>query len=107
DIVWQGKTVGYLGYVPRPQVLESIEQIYLRRQHLTFGAIGIGMLMAALLLGAGLAHWLTRRIGTLAGAAGRLAAGDYAVRVPAGGHDELARLARDFNALAEALGAAQ
>ena len=49
--------MGYLGYVPRPEVLESIERLYLRRQHVAFGAIGIGMLAAALLLGAGLA-WL-------------------------------------------------
>jgi two-component system sensor histidine kinase BaeS len=107
EIRWQGKLVGHLGYIPRPAVLESIERIYLQRQHLAFGAIGIGMLMAALLLGAGLAHWLTRRISTLAQAAGSLRDGRYDVRVRAGGNDELARLGRDFNALAQALGAAQ
>lgn len=106
-IDWQGKTVGYLGYIPRPDVLESIEQLYLRRQHLTFGAIGVAMLAASLLLGAGLAHWLTRRIRPLASAAGSLTEGNYEVRVPASGHDELSRLGRDFNQLAAALGAAQ
>jgi two-component system sensor histidine kinase BaeS len=106
-IDWRGRTVGYLGYIPRPDVLESIERIYLQRQHFAFGAIGIGMLMAALLLGAGLAHWLTRRISRLGQAAGSLREGNYDVRVRVGGSDELARLGRDFNALAEALGAAQ
>ncbi len=106
-IEWQGKTVGYLGYIPRPDVLESIERIYLQRQHFAFGAIGIGMLIAALLLGAGLAHWLTRRISHLAQTAGSLRDGNYDARVRVGGNDELARLGRDFNALAEALGAAQ
>ena len=106
-IDWRGRTVGYLGYIPRPDVLESIEQLYLERQHFTFAAIGIGMLAAALLLGAGLAHWLTRRISSVALAADSLRQGNYDVRVAVRGHDELARLARDVNALAEALGAAQ
>jgi two-component system sensor histidine kinase BaeS len=102
-----GKTVGYLGYIPRPDVLESIERLYLQRQHLTFGAIGIGMLMAALLLGAGLSHWLSRRIRNLEKAARSLSEGNYDVRLEVRGRDELSLLARDFNALAEALAAAQ
>jgi two-component system, OmpR family, sensor histidine kinase BaeS len=49
------RTVGYLGYVPRPEIVASIESAYVRRQHLAFGAIAGGMLLAALGLGAGLA----------------------------------------------------
>jgi two-component system sensor histidine kinase BaeS len=93
--------------VPRPEVLESIERLYLQRQHLAFGAIGIGMLMAALLLGAGLALWLSRRIRSLAQATASLIQGNYDVRLKPSGHDELARLARDFNALAETLAASR
>src|SRR5690348_3478748 len=64
------------------------------------------MLVAALLLGAGLAHWLSRRIRSLAEATNSLIRGNYAVRVQPTGHDELARLAADFNTLAGTLDAA-
>jgi two-component system, OmpR family, sensor histidine kinase BaeS len=106
-IATEHRIVGYLGYVPRPEVLESIERLYLQRQHGAFATIALGMLGAALLLGAGLAHWLSRRIDGLAGATRRLIEGDYAVRLQPAGHDELARLARDFNVLAQTLAAAQ
>jgi two-component system sensor histidine kinase BaeS len=102
-IAWQARTVGYLGYVPRPEVLESIERLYLQRQRLAFGAIAVGMLMAALLLGAGLAQWLSKRIRALARATGSLIHGNYDARLEPSGHDELDRLARDFNTLAETL----
>src|SRR5439155_4357804 len=60
------KIVGYLGYVPRPDVLESLERLYLSRQHGAFAAIALGMLAAALLLGAGLSTWLAGRIHSFA-----------------------------------------
>jgi len=106
-IVPQSETVGYLGYVPRPEVIASIERVYLRRQNLAFTAIAGGMLATALLLGAGLAYWLTRRVRVLAAAAHALIEGDYGVRLDVRGHDELAQLARDFNALASTLAAAR
>jgi len=106
-IVWRDATVGYLGYVPRPEVLESIERLYVQRQHFAFGAIAIGMLMAALLLGAGLSHWLSRRIRLLARATDSMIQGNYEVRVAPSGHDELGRLGRDLNALAQTLAASR
>jgi two-component system, OmpR family, sensor histidine kinase BaeS len=106
-IDWQQRTVGYLGYVPRPDVLESIERLYLRRQHGAFAAIALGMLAAALLLGAGLSQWITRRVRRLADATDSLTRGNYAVRLDPDGQDELARLAIGFNTLAATLGAAQ
>ncbi|HEX6317782.1 MAG TPA: ATP-binding protein [Burkholderiales bacterium] len=106
-IEWQAKPVGYLGYVPRPEALASIERLYLRRQHYAFAAIGLGMLAAALLLGAGLSGWLSRRIRHLAGATDSLIRGNYDVRLRPEGNDELARLARHFNTLAETLAAAR
>ncbi|HEX2827271.1 MAG TPA: ATP-binding protein [Burkholderiales bacterium] len=102
-ITVQNATVGYLGYVPRPEVIASIERAYLTRQRLAFGTVAIGMLVAALLLGAGLAYWLTRRITVLARGTHALIQGDYEARVAARGHDELAQLARDFNTLAATL----
>ncbi|HEY0336186.1 MAG TPA: histidine kinase dimerization/phospho-acceptor domain-containing protein, partial [Burkholderiales bacterium] len=106
-IAVNGRTVGYLGYVPRPEIIASIERVYLQRQRVAFGSIAIGMVGAALVLGAGLAYWLTRRIRLLARGTNALIRGDYAVRLDAPGHDELAQLARDFNMLATTLGTAQ
>jgi len=106
-IVVAGDTVGYLGYVPRPDIVASVERVYVQRQHVAFGAIAIGMLAAALLLGAGLAYWLTRRVRALARGTDALRHGDYTARLDAHGHDELAQLARDFNALATTLAASQ
>lgn len=102
-----GTTVGYLGYVPRLQFLQSIESVYLGRQHLTFGALAIGMLLASLLLGAGLAYWLTRRIRFLARATDALIHGRYDLQLEDPGHDELAQLARDLNTLSATLAAAR
>jgi two-component system, OmpR family, sensor histidine kinase BaeS len=101
------KIVGYLGYLPRPDVLESLERLYLSRQHGAFAAIALGMLAAALLLGAGLSSWLAGRIHRLADATQSLIQGNYGVRLQAKGHDELARLASDFNTLAQTLEAAR
>ena len=103
----QGATVGFLGYVPRPEIIESIERVYLQRQRVAFGSIAIGLLIAALVLGAGLAYWLTRRIRVLARGTHALIEGDYEARIPARGADELAQLARDFNTLAATLGRAR
>src|SRR5215470_16097559 len=43
-----GTVVGYLGYVPRVELVQSLERVYLRRQHQAFAAVAIGMVVAAL-----------------------------------------------------------
>ena len=106
-IMSQGRIAGYLGYVPRPELLESIETVYLTRQHVTFGALALGMLLASLALGAGLAWWLTGRIRALAGGTQALIQGHYDQRLETRGQDELAQLARNFNTLAATLAAAR
>ena len=106
-IAHDGHTVGYLGHVPRTGLLESIETLYLARQHLTFGVLAGAMLTASLLLGAGVSYWITRRVRRLAATAQALTAGDYSQRLDASGNDELAQLARDFNLLAHTLESAR
>jgi len=46
---------------------------------------------------------MTRRIATIQSVSRRLADGDFARRIPVRGHDELAELAEDFNAMAESI----
>jgi len=104
-IEWRDSVVGYLGYVPRPQFVESINRVFSERQNRKFVAVALGMLGAGLLLGAGLAHWLTKRILAVGRGTASLIQGDYDVRLAAMGHDELAQLAGDFNKLAATLAA--
>jgi len=101
------RVVGYLGYVPRIERLQSLERVYLRRQHQAFLAVAIGMVAAAFILAAGLAYWLSRRVRAMVHTTNALIRGDYSVRLAPHGHDELAQLARDFNTLAVTLAAAQ
>lgn len=106
-IAVDGATVGYLGYLPRLQVLESLERVFAVQQNRRFAAIAIGLLAAVLLNAALIAAWLGRRLAPLREGATALARGDYAMRLPAAGHDEVAQLAADFNRMAEALETAQ
>ena len=106
-IMSDGRVVGYLGYVPRVERLQSLERVYLSRQRLAFAAVALGMVLAALVLAGGLAYWLTRRVRALVQTTNALIGGDYSARLAPRGHDELAQLGRDFNTLAATLAAAQ
>jgi two-component system sensor histidine kinase BaeS len=101
------QVVGYLGYIPRLRLVESLESITAKQQSRRLGVIGLGMLAAVLLNAFLIASWLSRRLHALGQGATALARGDYSTRIPVQGHDELARLANDFNHLAVALEAAQ
>jgi len=101
------QVVGYLGYIPRLQLVQSLESITRQQQLDRIKVIGLGMFAAVLIIAWLLANWLSRRLSRLGQGATALARGDYATRIPVQGHDELARLAGDFNHLAEALEAAQ
>jgi PAS domain S-box-containing protein len=74
-------------------------------------AVGVGGLLALIVVVAAFGAYVARRIArpvrAMTGAAERMAAGDLAVRVPAGGAGELDRLARAFNAMAGSLAEAQ
>lgn len=99
-----GRTVGTLLPLPRP----SSERAANRREtlvridrRLLVVASGVGVL--ALVLGALLARRIVHPVEALADAARDLGAGDLARRVQAVSGDELGRLGRAFNEMAEAL----
>jgi len=102
-----GRVVGYLGYVPRLKTVASLEKLFSAQQNRKFAAIAVGMLLAGLVISAFLSHWLARRIRRLAQGTHALIQGRYGVRIESQGHDELARLAQDFNQLAHTLESAQ
>ncbi len=101
------RTVGYLGYVPRLQMVASLERVFSAQQNNKFLAIAIGLLAAVVLTAAAIANWLSRRLSVLGAGTAALTRGDYTARIPVQGQDELARLGGDFNRLAETLEAAQ
>jgi two-component system, OmpR family, sensor histidine kinase BaeS len=102
-----GRTVGFLAYVPRLQMVTSLERLFSAQQSRRFGAIAIGMIAAVLANAALISQWLARRLRAVSQGAAALARGDYATRLAVHGDDELERLAGDFNRLAAALEAAQ
>jgi two-component system, OmpR family, sensor histidine kinase BaeS len=104
-IEYEGRLIGHIGYIPRLEIFESLGRLYSEQQNARFAALALGMLAAALLLGAGLAYWLSLRIRTLGQGTAALIQGDYDIQLQAQGQDELAQLARDFNKLATTLSA--
>jgi signal transduction histidine kinase len=66
--------------------------------------VGLGTLALSGLLAVFLARSITGPVVAVTRASERLAAGDYAARVPVTGDAETARLARAFNAMAERIG---
>lgn len=102
-----GQLVGHLAWLPRLQVVASLEQAFRAQQRRSFAVMAVGWLLAMLVAAAGLAHWLSRRLQGLQAAAHAWAGGDYGHRIPETGHDELARLAHDLNGLAATLAEAQ
>jgi two-component system sensor histidine kinase BaeS len=106
-ITSQGHVVGYLGRTPRRELVASLEGAISAQQGRQFAVIAAGMLGAVLVNAAVISGWLGRRLVVLGAAAAAVAQGDYAVRLPHQGHDELARLADDFNRMASSLQAAQ
>ncbi len=95
-----GRIVGYLGQPPHRDLTEIHELRFVQQQKLTMTLVAVIVLLVSALLSLPLAHRLVRPIKEIAAATHRLAAGEYAVRVPAAASDEIGRLARDFNELA-------
>ncbi|WP_017429698.1 HAMP domain-containing histidine kinase [Vreelandella jeotgali] len=95
--------IGSLGFRPPQQIMKRMESRFLDRQRSNLSLIVVSLGIASLLLAGGLSWWLGRRARALAAGALRLTKGDYHIRLPVRGRDELSRLARDFNVLAYTL----
>ena len=99
-VLHQGQVVGYLGLLPRKQLSDESQLRFLKQQKLTLAMIAGFVVLVAAGLSLPLANRLLRPVRSLAAATNRLAAGDFAIRVPVTSSDEMGHLARDFNALA-------
>jgi two-component system sensor histidine kinase BaeS len=98
-----GQVVGYLAIVPGPALSELGELRVLERQRSTLAVVAVAMVALSGILALLLAGRLVRPVRAFQAASRELAAGNYAARVNVHGKDELGRLGRDLNALAEAL----
>jgi two-component system sensor histidine kinase BaeS len=103
----EGQQVGTLGYRPPEQLMARMDRIFLARQQRNLGIIVSALAFTSLLLAGSLSWWLGRRTRSMALATRRLTGGDYSIRLPERGRDELSRLAQDFNVLAVTLEASR
>lgn len=97
------RVVGYLGLLPLKHLSDEHQLRFMKEQRLALSLGGAMLVLVAMGLSLPLASRLVRPIRALATATDRLAAGQYAIRVPVTSTDELGQLARDFNALALSL----
>ncbi len=96
DYATEGTPTGRIVLI-RPAKLRFSE---LRPFLISLVVAGLGGAALASLLSLALARRLTRPIGRLSDATGRVAAGEPGVQVPVDGSDELAQLGHSFNAMA-------
>ncbi|GGN89130.1 hypothetical protein GCM10010112_73280 [Actinoplanes lobatus] len=96
-----GKRIGavILEYTP---IYEQMMASTRTAQTITMVSSAVVILLV-LALGVGLSGSLIRRITSLTAAVRTIRTGDYSLRVPPDGRDEIGRLARAFNAMAEQL----
>lgn len=105
-ILLTGQTVGWL--IADPLMLhgvtDSAAQEFLARvnRSILLAALAAGAI--ALALGFILFRQITAPLNSLAAATDKIAAGDLTARAPVHGDDEIARVARSFNAMADNLG---
>src|SRR5690625_2788337 len=95
--------VGWLVISPYTRLTDAVDLQFEAQQR---RVAWLGALLAVVLAGLTavlLARWFVAPLQRVAAASRQLGAGDYRVRVPISGRDELASLGRDFNRLATAL----
>ncbi len=102
-VIVEGRTVGWVVLAEFESVASTGAHRFQNTQRRAAWVIGI----IAIALAGSIAWWLTRSVlapmRRIANATHRLAGGDYTLRVPVSSDDEVGRLARDFNHLAETL----
>jgi two-component system sensor histidine kinase BaeS len=102
-VIVDERIVGWVGRAPLRRLSSAAEESFEEQQQLAAWAIAALALALAGALAIVLARAFLVPLKRLAQATHRIAGGDYATRVEPHADDELGRLARDFNRLAETL----
>ncbi|MBJ7313229.1 ATP-binding protein [Rugamonas sp. CCM 8940] len=105
DIKVDGRVVGRMRLMPLRQASGSDPSatVFLRGQLQTILLLAVALIALALLAAIWLARHLLRPVAELHKVTAKLAQGQFSARAPLVSRDELADLARDVNAMAEAL----
>ena len=98
-----GERIGELALIPGPLIHEQGELRFKERQTTAIVVIALGMILLSAAFAYPLSKRLSRPVLGFRDTARRLAAGDFGARVSTTGRDELGRLGRDLNVLAETL----
>lgn len=98
-----GRVIGELGVPQSLRLTAEFDRLFADQQRRQLRWIALVSLVLSAAVAIPFAGRLLRPIGRLQTATHRLASGDYDVQLPTDGGDELADLARDFNALAGTL----
>jgi len=94
-----GQLYGRVHYGLSMRILEVARRdLFIQSALIALGEIVLSFVLLSLI-----AFWLTRRLVDLTEASGRVAAGEYDIRLKADGQDEVATLATNFNQMARAV----
>ncbi len=99
----QNKVIGYLGIHPRRSLTEKVDLNFAEHWQHILWLLALFSLPITGVLSFQFARHLGRPIQALRSGTRQLADGNYALRMPVQGRDELGQLTRDFNQLAERL----
>lgn len=103
-IVVDGKVVGWLGLIKRTEgVTTPQEEKYLSRQTMTFFVVGCSVLSLSVLISIMLSRHILRPVDQIAKGAHAMASRKFDTRIEVKTHDELGRLAKNFNLMAQTL----
>ena len=98
-----GKTIGQLGLLPVPIIVDGLVRLFAEGQHQALKLISLSMAVCMAILSIILAHLLVRRISVLTSVVSQLVSGQYDIQIPVQSRDELGKLAGDINILAQTL----
>ncbi|MFP8965629.1 ATP-binding protein [Pokkaliibacter sp. CJK22405] len=97
------QNVGFIGVVMKPEMLHMRDQAFTEEQSQSFIILALVTVFVAALVAWPVAQRLSRPLKALSNASHKLANGEYTIRLDNQSRDELGRLARDFNRMAQTL----
>lgn len=102
-ITVDGSTVGWLGMLERREISEDYDLALVEQLQTMLLIVGAVMVAVAIAFTRPMARHLVAPLQVIAAAVHRLSQGDYRVKLPPRGDDEISRLASDVNRLAVTL----
>lgn len=102
-IVVRGETFGYLRLLPAPPASDALDRRFLEHQYQSIGVVAGVLLLLSVVAGTWFARRWVRPLSELQQATGRIARGDFAVRLPETRNDEIGTLVRNVNQMVTGL----